>query len=131
MKNFKLNPAAKEFQLDIDNINMSLMINEGWEFDHNPVALAQGISEEAAKKWNIENYGVSISMRTHDHGEYFFLSRLSGYYNNEEGDGTNEDSDMVLSDIISLLNQGLITIDESKDYTKDENGNYVPTFIEG
>jgi len=130
MKNFKLNPAAKEFQLDIEKINMQLMQNEGWEFNHSPVALAQGISEEAAEKWNIENYGVSISMRTHDHGEYFFLSRLSGYYDNEESDGQHEDTDMTLADITSLLNQGLITIDESKDYTKDENGNYVPTFIE-
>jgi len=130
MKDFRLNPAAKKFQLDIEKINMDLMQNEGWEFDHSPVALAQGISEEAAEKWNIENYGVSISMRTGDHGEYFFLSRLTGYYNNEEGDGTNEDSDMVLADIISLLNQELITIDESKDYTEDENGTYVPTFIE-
>lgn len=124
-----LNSAANQISLRII-IPIQLLETEGWDFDqyHRNTADALGITMEAAQGKNYQEYSVYLDV----FGSSDDVKFLYGWYHHDRNEYTerNETGDDVstLKDVLSLLDQGLISIDESKDYTVDAEGKYCATF---
>lgn len=130
MKNFKLNPAATNIECRITHVSISALQTEGWDFDdiHKQVARAQGISEEAAEQYNLENYHINIDILSNEETPRYFLHRWVG--EGSVSDSETSDTEQTLKDIIAMLENGLLNITSDEDLSTDKDGNYVPTFIE-
>jgi len=129
MKKFKLNPEAKEVELRIV-LGIDLLQTEGWDFSdyHSNTAEVLGMSEEDAEQYNLNNYQAEIILETRDDGNIATFVNWTG--KEETGKEETGDDKQTIADIISLLEDGLIRIDDSMDYTTNEIGKYVPTFIQ-
>lgn len=131
MKNFIINPAAKNIELRV-RIGIDELQTLGWDFDtyHKNTADAMDISIEAAEQYNLQNYIAEISLK----GEASNIKTDYTWYSfsrneNTEYEATGDDS-QTIQDIIGLLNNGELSIDSNRDYTTDINDEYVPTFVE-
>jgi hypothetical protein len=130
MKNFIINPAAKNIELRV-RIAIDELQTLGWDFDtyHKNTADAMSISIEAAEQQNLQNYIAEISLKGKSGSvktdyTWYSLSRNE----NTEYKATGDDL-QTIQDIIGLLNNGELNINDNWDYTTNESGEYVPTFI--
>ena len=132
MKNYILNPIATSLELNID-VGIDVLQTQGWDFDtyHESRAEVQGITKEQAERDNIQEYTAVLTVRTNEDGE---LETFDAWYNYDSNETTcrehTGDDEETIRDVVSLLNEGVIVIDDGKDLSRDSEGNYVPSFIE-
>lgn len=126
-----INPQANEISLRII-LPLQLLETEGWNFDpyHQNTMDALGITFEAAQDKNYRKYSAYIDV----FGSANNVKFLYGWYHHDRNEYTEReetgDDSATLKDILSLLDQGLISIDESKDYTVDSEEKYCHAFIQ-
>lgn len=131
MKNLKLNPAATTIELTIDSVSMSHLETEGWDFDNyysNYEKANEGLDFNQAKQQIQENHTISLFV-SNENG-LSVREALHNVSSNQTYDSNGSgDTDQSIKDIIALIESGHIVIDSDSDYSTDENGDYVPTFL--
>ena len=142
MTNYILNPAATELEINL-KVAIGYLETEGWDFDsygENTVDYLQGRADEgedievptfeAAMNEIRKKCTCTVRIITLDgkpSTDYFFTDTSK---NETWGAEETGDDEQTIKDIITLLNAGLVTINDADDLSRDDDGNYVPTFIE-
>ena len=127
MKNFKLNPLATTVELEITTSIQNLE-TEGFDFEeyHENRSESKGIAIEQARD---ENYQIfEAKLRLIDGGTFVAWDNVEENESGEMEDTGNDEE--TIKNIINMLNQGIITIDDNYDRSRDADGNYISTFIE-
>lgn len=131
MKNFILNPEAKKVELTV-RVGIDDLQTLGWDFDeyHQQKADSMDLTFEEGEQYNLLHYSVDIRLE----GSFGKVNTLFTWYHHDKNQTTEYedtgDDQATINDILYMLNDESLRINENWDYTTDENGEYVPTFIE-
>lgn len=131
MKNFILNPSVTSFDLAI-TLDIHQLETEGWDFEtyHKNRADVQQIELDEAKQRNYNEYNAIIRLTDHHEGGVGTMVSWFNYDKNEETSSEETgDDEQTIKDIIGFLSEKTLVIDETKDFSTNEQGEYVPTFI--
>lgn len=112
-------------------VSITHLEKEGWDFDgyHENTAEAMGISLDAARSYNYDNYTVELRIT----GTPEVPNVEYAWYNQDRNETTqfedSGDDNLAIADITRLIDSGLVTIEDRKDLTVDADDNDVPTFV--
>lgn len=137
-----INPNAFELNLTV-RCDIQVLETEGWDFDsyHENTAEHYGITIEQARDRNYQEYqaeitiiGGSVHHGTRASFDPNTIFTYVSWYNcnrneNTEREETGDDK-KTIEDICKLIDAGLITVNDHKDFTVDSDDKYTPTFIQ-